>query len=72
MPKARTRATFSIVLPGLLAGGLCGAAVGLGVVQPIWGIGAAISIALVIALFVWRTRRRFEADVAASQSRGDA
>jgi hypothetical protein len=61
MLKEGNRAVFKIVLPGLLAGGLCGAAVGLGFVQPAWGIGAAILVALVIALSVRRTRRRFNA-----------
>jgi hypothetical protein len=71
MPKERTRATFKIVLPGLLAGGLCGAAVGLGFVRPAWGIGAAILVAILIGLSVRRARRRFDANLAAASSPGD-
>jgi hypothetical protein len=60
MSKDLARASFRIVLPGLVAGGLCGAAVGLGYVAPAWGIAGAIVVALFVAVNVLRTRRRFK------------
>jgi uncharacterized membrane protein (UPF0136 family) len=59
MSKERTRATFRVVIPGLVAGGLCGAAVGLGLIGQAWGIAAAIGVALYIGLSVLRLRNRF-------------
>jgi hypothetical protein len=60
MSKERTRATFRVLIPGLVAGGLCGAAVGLGLISPGWGIVAAIGVALYVGLSVLRIRGRFK------------
>jgi uncharacterized membrane protein (UPF0136 family) len=60
MSKERTRATFRVLIPGLVAGGLCGAAVGLGLIRQGWGIVAAIGVALYVGLSVLRIRRRFK------------
>lgn len=58
MPRERTRAIFKVILPGLIAGGLCGAAVGLGLVERVWGIVAAIGLALFVGMCVLRVRHR--------------
>lgn len=60
MPKEQTRTIFKTVIPGLVAGGLCGAAVGLDLVRPGWGIAAAIGVALYIGISVLRIRQRFK------------
>ena len=60
MSKERTRTIFRSVIPGLLAGGLCGAAVGLDLVAPAWGVAAAIGVGLYIGISVLRIRQRFK------------
>ena len=60
MSKERTRTILRSVIPGLAAGGLCGAAVGRDLVGPGWGIAAAIGVALYIGISVLRIRRRFK------------
>ncbi len=59
MSRALPRAVFTVVLPGLVAGGLCGAAVGIGLVPPVVGVACAVLCGLYIGYAVWRTRRRF-------------
>jgi ABC-type uncharacterized transport system permease subunit len=51
------KAVFRIILPGLAAGGLCGAAVGLGLASPLVGVGAAVTVGIGIALLVARAKR---------------
>lgn len=58
MPKARRRAVLKVVLLGLVAGGLCGAAVGFGLVTRGLGIAAAIGIAFFVGLSVYRVSAR--------------
>jgi len=60
MARELTRATLKIILPGLVAGGLCGAAVGLGVVPPIFGTAAAIGVGLAVGFMVVRKRRKYK------------
>jgi uncharacterized membrane protein YoaK (UPF0700 family) len=60
MSKERTRTIFRTVIAGLVAGGLCGAAVGLDLIGPAWGIAAAIGVALYIGISVLRIRQRFD------------
>lgn len=57
--KERTRAVFGIVIPGLAAGGICGAAIAMGLVPAYIGIAAALGIAIYLFVSVLRIRRRF-------------
>jgi len=59
MMKERTRAVFRRVIPCLVAGGICGAAIALGLVPNYVGIAAAVGIAMYLFLSVLRIRRRF-------------
>lgn len=68
MSKALTRSTFKVVLPGLVVGGLFGAAVGLGWFSPSLGIAGAVGVALFVGLSVLRIRRRIRKGVAASSA----
>lgn len=72
MKKELTRATFKVVLPGLIAGGVCGAAVGLGWVSQPLGIAAAIGVGLWVGVAVFQTRRRLKAKNIASEPGGTA
>jgi ABC-type uncharacterized transport system permease subunit len=67
------KAILRIVLPGLVAGGLCGAAVGFGLASPLVGVGAAVTVGICIALLVVRATRsaRGESDLTAGR-RSDA
>ncbi|VXB08651.1 hypothetical protein MASSI9I_100097 [Massilia sp. 9I] len=60
MLKTHTRSLFRLLIPGLLAGGLCGAAVGMGLVDPGVGIPAAVCVALIVGLSIRRLRRRLK------------
>jgi hypothetical protein len=71
MSKTLARATFKIILPGLAAGGLCGAAAGAGMIDRSWAIALAIGVALVVGLSVLRIRRRFKAGIIAATAPGD-
>lgn len=56
--NAATRMRFAkVVLPGLAAGGGCGAAVALGWVPPALGVGSAIVVAIAVGWAVHRIRK---------------
>jgi hypothetical protein len=61
MSNERRQAMIKIVFPGLVAGGLCGAAVGLDLVPQPFGIAAAIAVGVVVAVLLFRVNRRFKA-----------
>jgi hypothetical protein len=61
MSSERRRATMRIAFPGLIAGGLCGAAIGLDLVSQPVGIAAAIVVGVVVAVLVIRANSRFKA-----------
>ncbi|CAH0242578.1 hypothetical protein SRABI118_02756 [Massilia sp. Bi118] len=71
MSKTLARATFKVILPGLAAGGLCGAAAGAGLVDRGWAVAAAIGVALFTGLSVLRIRRRFKAGMTAAPAQSD-
>ena len=56
MAKQQVRAAMRMVLPGLVAGGLCGAAVGFRMVPPVVGIVGAALCGLFVGLGGWRIR----------------
>jgi hypothetical protein len=72
MSHERRRAAMKIVLPGLIAGGLCGAAVGFEVVSQPVGVAAAIVVGIVVGLWVLRSKRRFDLAHGAPPPGGDA
>ena len=53
----KTKVLPSILL-GLVAGGMCGAAVGLGMVSPFVGVGGAVVVAVAVGLLVARAKKR--------------
>jgi len=72
MTREITRATFKVVVPGLVAGGICGATVGLGyVAQPV-GIALAIVVGVWVGFSVLWARRRVKTREGASSDCGAA
>jgi len=57
MSKTLARATFKIILPGLVDRG--------------WAVAAAIGVALFVGLSVLRIRRRFKAGLGAAPAQSD-
>ena len=55
------KAMLRIVLLGLVAGGLCGAAVGLGYAPPLAGVASAVVVGVAVGALVARAKRRASA-----------
>jgi hypothetical protein len=57
MSRQPPQAALNVVLPGLVAGGLCGAAVAFSLVPPAIGVVSAVACGLYVGYGVWRIRR---------------
>jgi outer membrane lipoprotein SlyB len=55
------KVALRVVLLGLVAGGLCGAAVGLGYAPPFAGVAGAIVVAIAVGALVARAKKRASA-----------
>lgn len=60
MHKRLARSLLKAILPGLAAGGLCGAAVAKGIMPPLAGVAAAVAIGIYIGFAVRHIRRSFK------------
>ncbi len=56
MSLSDRRRVAKIIVPGLCAGGACGAGVGLGLYPAVVGIAASLAVAALVGLTVYRLR----------------
>ncbi|AOS45769.1 hypothetical protein Verru16b_02857 [Lacunisphaera limnophila] len=58
MSTLSKRAALRIVLPGLVLGGLCGAAVGFKLVPVFFGVTGAAAVGVTVGLLLYRARKK--------------